>query len=98
MGASSQAACQGQENEAIARWLMHPATHFNLACTWAVNLTSAFHAFFLCHRDQVAFDLLVVAIIFMAACVAVFLLPLGVSVVAAVMKECGTSKANGDKG
>jgi hypothetical protein len=52
-------------------------------------------------RDQVAFDLLAVSLFFMAACVAAFLLPLGVSVVAAVLKECRTSaphKEAGDKG
>jgi hypothetical protein len=38
-------------------------------------------------RDQVSFDLLAVSICFMAACVAAFLLPLGVSVVVAVFQD-----------
>jgi hypothetical protein len=41
-------------------------------------------------RDQVSFDLLAVSIFLMAACVAAFLLPLGVCVVVAVFQDCRT--------
>lgn len=43
-------------------------------------------------RDQTAYILQVVSLILMGVCVVVFLLPLGLSVVAALMRECKKAK------